>query len=84
MTTKTTIIRASLAALFLASLPSAPCLPPTPGPMPTAMAVRSVRASGSCLVLELDCKGTYTDATQTNGEVYGHCSQTAQAKTGPD
>ncbi|UVK37324.1 hypothetical protein LHFGNBLO_004339 [Mesorhizobium sp. AR10] len=33
---------------------------------------------GHCLVLELDCKGTYTDATDSNGTVYGKCSQTAQ------
>jgi hypothetical protein len=33
---------------------------------------------GHCLVLELDCKGTYTDATDPNGTVYGKCSQTAQ------
>ncbi len=37
---------------------------------------------GSCLVLELDCKGTYTDATQPDGTVYGKCSQTAQIKPG--
>jgi hypothetical protein len=30
---------------------------------------------GSCLVLQLDCKGTYTDATDKNGTVYGKCSQ---------
>jgi hypothetical protein len=30
---------------------------------------------GSCLVLELDCKGTYTDATQPDGTVYGKCDQ---------
>ena len=30
---------------------------------------------GSCLVLELDCKGTYTDATQPDGTVYGKCNQ---------
>ena len=33
---------------------------------------------GSCLVLELDCKGTYTDATQPDGTVYGKCSQVKQ------
>ncbi|MGE0499772.1 MAG: hypothetical protein AB7I79_10990 [Rhizobiaceae bacterium] len=30
---------------------------------------------GSCLVLELDCKGTYTDATQPDGTVYGKCDK---------
>jgi hypothetical protein len=33
---------------------------------------------GHCLVLELDCKGTYTDATDSNGTVYGKCSQVAK------
>ena len=33
---------------------------------------------GSCLVLELDCKGTYTDATQPDGTVYGKCDQVKQ------
>jgi hypothetical protein len=36
---------------------------------------------GRCLVLELDCKGTYTDATDSNGTVYGKCSQVAKAGT---
>jgi len=40
------------------------------------------KGAGSCLVLELDCKGTYTDATQTDGTVYGKCSQTSQAAPG--
>lgn len=35
---------------------------------------------GSCLVLELDCKGTYTDATQPDGTVYGKCTK-VQART---
>jgi hypothetical protein len=29
-------------------------------------------------VLQLDCKGTYTDATDKNGTVYGKCSQVAK------
>ena len=33
------------------------------------------KGHGSCLVLQLDCKGTYTDATDKNGTVYGKCSQ---------
>ncbi|CCV13230.1 hypothetical protein [Mesorhizobium sp. STM 4661] len=33
------------------------------------------KGSGPCLVLQLDCKGTYTDATDKNGTVYGKCSQ---------
>lgn len=36
------------------------------------------KGSGSCLVLQLDCRGTYTDATDKNGTVYGKCSQVAK------
>ncbi|TIL64560.1 hypothetical protein [Mesorhizobium sp.] len=36
------------------------------------------KGAGHCLVLQLDCKGTYTDATDSNGTVHGKCSQTAQ------
>jgi len=36
------------------------------------------KGAGSCLVLQLDCKGTYTDATDKNGIVYGKCSQVAK------
>ncbi len=39
------------------------------------------KGAGSCLVLELDCKGTYTDATDKNGTVYGKCSQVAKVGT---
>ncbi|RWB34003.1 MAG: hypothetical protein E5V25_20955 [Mesorhizobium sp.] len=34
---------------------------------------------GNCLVLQIDCKGTYTDATDKNGTVYGKCSQLMKA-----
>jgi hypothetical protein len=27
------------------------------------------------MVLQLDCKGTYTDGTDSNGTPYGKCSQ---------
>ncbi len=33
------------------------------------------KGAGHCLVLSIDCKGTYTDATDKNGTVYGKCSQ---------
>ncbi|CAH2409398.1 hypothetical protein MES5069_860011 [Mesorhizobium escarrei] len=29
-------------------------------------------------MLQLDCKGTYPAATDSNGTVYGKCSQAAQ------
>ncbi len=38
------------------------------------------KGAGPCLVLELDCKGTYTDATDSNGTVYGKCSQVSKTK----
>jgi hypothetical protein len=38
------------------------------------------KGAGSCLVLELDCKGTYTDATQTDGTVYGKCDKVKSVK----
>ncbi|MEP6566685.1 MAG: hypothetical protein ABJB10_16260 [Mesorhizobium sp.] len=31
-----------------------------------------------CTVLQVECKGTYTDATDKNGTIYGKCSQTSQ------
>jgi len=36
------------------------------------------KGSGHCLVLQLDCKGKYIDATDSNGTVYGKCTQTNQ------
>lgn len=40
------------------------------------------KGSGSCLLLSIECKGTYTDATQKDGTVYGKCSKTAQIAPG--
>ncbi len=78
MTTNTSIIRASLAALFgLVALGTVSAA--NAGTHADGHGGAVCKGGGSCLVLELDCKGTYTDATQTNGEVYGHCSQTSQA-----
>ncbi|PTE12202.1 hypothetical protein [Mesorhizobium helmanticense] len=45
------------------------------GTHPTGDGGAVCKGSGSCLVLQLDCKGTYTDATDKNGTVYGKCSQ---------
>jgi hypothetical protein len=33
------------------------------------------KGHGPCMVLQLDCKGTYTDGTDSNGTPYGKCSQ---------
>ncbi len=81
MNTKTNLTRLSLATLFalaafgVASTASA-------GTHSTGNGGAVCKGIGSCLVLELDCKGTYTDATDPNGTVYGHCTQTAQVKPG--
>jgi hypothetical protein len=84
MNTKTNLSRLSLAALFgiaafgvvsSASIASA-------GTHSTGNGGAVCKGAGSCLVLELDCKGTYTHATDSNGTVYGHCTQTAQVKPG--
>lgn len=81
MTTRTNLSRVSLAALFglvaLGFVSSA-----NAGTHPTGNGGAVCKGSGSCLVLEIDCKGTYTDATDSNGTVYGHCTQTAQVKPG--
>ncbi|TJW17647.1 MAG: hypothetical protein E5W82_01230 [Mesorhizobium sp.] len=48
------------------------------GTHPTGGGGAVCKGSGHCLVLQIECKGTYTDATDKNGTVYGKCSQTAQ------
>ncbi len=48
------------------------------GTLPDGNGGAVCKGAGSCLVLQLDCKGTYTDATDKNGTVYGKCSQVAK------
>ncbi|EKF20736.1 hypothetical protein [Nitratireductor pacificus] len=48
------------------------------GTLPDGHGGAVCKGAGPCLVLELDCKGTYTDATDSNGTVYGKCSQVAK------
>jgi hypothetical protein len=48
------------------------------GTHPTGDGGAVCKGAGHCLVLSIECKGTYTDATDKNGTVYGKCSQTAQ------
>jgi hypothetical protein len=36
------------------------------------------KGHGPCMVLQLDCKGKYIDGTDSNGTVYGKCTQTSQ------
>ncbi len=84
MNTRTNLSRLSLATLFgvvalgLTSFASTA----NAGTHSTGNGGAVCKGIGSCLVLELDCKGTYTDATDPNGTVYGHCTQTAQVKPG--
>lgn len=33
------------------------------------------KGSGACLLLSAECKGKYIDATQSDGTVYGKCTQ---------
>lgn len=40
------------------------------------------KGSGSCVLLQAECKGKYTDGTQTDGTVYGKCSQTMKVVPG--
>ncbi len=40
------------------------------------------KGSGSCVLLQAECKGKYTDGTQTDGTVYGKCSKTMQVAPG--
>lgn len=79
MTTNTTILRASLGAVFgLIALGTVSAA--NAGINPDGNGGAVCKDPGACLVLELDCKGTYTDATQPDGTVYGHCTETARVK----
>lgn len=71
----------SLAAFFAAAAIGTAALPGSAaadGTHPDGNGGAVCKGIGHCLVLELDCKGTYTDATQPDGTVYGKCSKTAQ------
>ncbi|PAQ12008.1 hypothetical protein [Mesorhizobium temperatum] len=73
--------RLSLAAAIVVSAFGSISVPSSAfanGTHPTSDGGAVCKGAGHCLVLELDCKGTYTDATDPNGTVYGKCSQTAQ------
>ncbi|TIR15444.1 MAG: hypothetical protein E5X34_29115 [Mesorhizobium sp.] len=65
----------TLAAAFTLSAFGSVSAPAFAGTHPTGDGGAVCKGSGSCLVLQLDCKGTYTDATDKNGTVYGKCSQ---------
>jgi len=69
--------RISLAAAIVVSAFGSVSVPSSAfaGTHPTGDGGAVCKGHGSCLVLELDCKGTYTDATDKNGTVYGKCSQ---------
>ena len=76
--------RISLAAAIVVSAFGSVSVPSSAfaGTHPTGDGGAVCKGHGSCLVLELDCKGTYTDATDKNGTVYGKCSKTAQIAPG--
>ena len=46
------------------------------------MAARSAKVPSFVTELKQACKGKYTDATQTDGTVYGKCTQTSQTAPG--
>ena len=48
------------------------------GTNPSSQGGTSCKGDGPCLILEIECKGKYTDATDAHGTTYGHCSQTSQ------
>lgn len=79
MTTKSPFTRLALAAIVAVSAIGAiPASALADGTHPDGHGGAVCKGIGHCLVLELDCKGTYTDATQPDGTVYGKCSKTAQ------
>lgn len=81
MNTNTNLTRFSLAGLFaIVALEIAS--PASAGIHSDGHGGAVCKGPGSCLVLELDCKGTYTDATDPNGTVYGECDEVAQSRPG--
>ncbi|MER8650646.1 hypothetical protein [Mesorhizobium sp. M0586] len=73
--------RITLAAALIVSAFGSASVPTSAfanGTHPTGDGGAVCKGSGHCLVLSIECKGTYTDATDKNGTVYGKCSQTAQ------
>lgn len=77
MTNISNLKRLSLAAAIAVSAFASISAPNSAfaGTHPTGDGGAVCKGSGSCLVLQIDCKGTYTDATDRNGTVYGKCSQ---------
>ncbi len=76
-----TFKRLTFAALVAASAIATYSAPAFAATHPDGNGGAVCKGIGSCLVLELDCKGTYIDATQPDGTVYGKCTQLNQ--TGP-
>ena len=73
--------RISLAALFaLAAIGTAGLPAPAlaDGINPDGNGGALCKGKSFCNKLQASCKGKYTDATQTDGTVYGKCSKTAQ------
>lgn len=49
------------------------------GTNPSSQGGTTCKGGGTCLMLEIECTGKYTDATDAHGTVYGHCSKSATA-----
>jgi hypothetical protein len=51
------------------------------GTHPSSQGGTICKGGGVCLMLEIECTGTYTDATDPDGTVYGHCPSAAVPKS---
>lgn len=68
----------SLAAIFAVSAIGSIAAPSSAfanGTIPDGNGGALCKGSGACLLLKAECKGKYTDGTQTDGTVYGKCTQ---------
>lgn len=74
--------RLSLATFFGLATLGVVSVPPTAsagnGTHPSSQGGTICKGGGVCILLEIDCKGTYTDATDASGTTYGHCSKTSK------
>ena len=53
------------------------------GTHPTGDGGADFKGAGHCLVLSIECKGTYTDATDKNGTVYGNAARPRRFRRRP-
>lgn len=76
MKSLTLTIFAAFASLTLANIAQADVLPDGNG---GANCKNTKTHPGSCTLLQAECKGKYTDATDSTGTVYGKCSKVSRA-----